>query len=324
MRSVCLHILAGVILILGVCLCFLFIYPTLAHTPSSPNGVQAQVPPEVKQTSTQQTDQTGQTPPPPVNHNDLPEQTVAPGADQIVFVAVEPTEQSTPEDIVEPQVSLSPQPTEVTPVPSTDQLSDELIRRVNGVNNRVAITFDDGPIPQMTAQYLEVLDKLNVRATFFMIGQSINQYPEIARKVVRFGSEIGSHSWRHIRLDELTAEEIETDLRLAENQMQINLGRQVKLFRPPYGGRDETVLAVAKELGYQVILWDVDPRDWENPPPEQTVAHILGHVQPGSIILLHEGHPNTLKALPIIIQKLRERGLEPVPVSELLSPTNNS
>ncbi|KAF1084807.1 Peptidoglycan-N-acetylglucosamine deacetylase [Sporotomaculum syntrophicum] len=326
MRSVCLRILAVVIVILGVCLCFLCIFPTLAHAPSSStvqiNGVKisgAQAPSEVKQTINQRTGQPGQPPQQPVNNNDLSEQAATSGTGQIVAAVDEPTEQSNPENIAETQASLSPPVTPSPPEQPINQLSDQLIRRVNGVNNLVAITFDDGPVPQITAQYLAVLDKLNVRATFFMVGQNINQYPELACKVVRYGNEIGSHSWRHAKLDKLTADEIGEDLSLAEYHVQINLGQPVNLFRPPYGIRNDTILAVANELGYQVIIWDVDPRDWEDPPPEYIVASVLGQVQPGSIILLHEGHPNTLKALPVIIQKLRERGLEPVTVSELLS-----
>ncbi len=327
MPSLILRIFAGVMSILGVCLCFLFFFSTFAHAPSSStvqiNGVkisgQAQASPEVKQTINQQTGQPDQPPQQSVNNNDLPEQATTSGTGQIATAVGEPTEQSNPEDIIEPQASLSPPVTPAPPEQSINQLSDQLIRRVNGVNNLVAITFDDGPIPQMTAQYLAVLDEFNVRATFFMVGQNINQYPELAGKVLRYGSEIGSHSWRHARLDKLTADEISEDLSLAEYQVQINLGQQVNLFRPPYGIRNDTILAVAKELSYQVIIWDVDPRDWEDPPPEYIVASVLGQVQPGSIILLHEGHPNTLKALPVIIQKLRERGLEPVTVSELLN-----
>jgi len=227
--------------------------------------------------------------------------------------------QGNPADTTEPDQSLISQTTIAPPANPTSEATDQLIKRVDGINNMVALTFDDGPFPQMTAQYLAVLDRLNVRATFLMVGQRIKDYPELARKVVQYGSEIGSHSWGHARLDQLTAEAIAEDLRLVENQVQTNLGLEISLLRPPYGGRNDNVLAVAKQLGYKVIIWDVDPRDWEDPPPEKIVAGVLEQVKPGSIIIMHEGHPNTLKALPVIIQRLRERGLEPVPVSEMLN-----
>lgn len=226
-------------------------------------------------------------------------------------------DQTSPEEVTGSNEGLTPSPpASAEPIPDS---TNQLIKRVEGIHNMVGITFDDGPVPQMTEQYLAVLDKLNVRATFFMIGQRIKYYPELARQVVEQGSEIGSHSWQHDRLDQTTADTIAKDLLSVANQVQADVGRSLSLFRPPYGRRSDTLLTVAEQLSFKVIIWDVDPRDWEDPPPEKIVASILEQVKPGSIIVMHEGHPNTLKALPDIIQKLRERGLEPVPVSEMLN-----
>jgi len=194
----------------------------------------------------------------------------------------------------------------------------QIIKRVD-TKGQVGITFDDGPIAGMTELYLQVLEKHDTRATFFMLGQQVSTYPELAQKVINQGSEIGSHSWRHSRLDQLEQVEVVTDLQNVAQQVYDTVGQEISLLRPPYGRHSETVVTAARELSQQVIMWDVDPRDWEDPAPQQIVNSIMDQVKPGSIIILHEGHQNTLLALPEIIQKLRERDLEPVPVSKLLA-----
>ncbi len=328
MSSVFLRISAMIMFLLVVCFCFLYLYPTNANVPSSmpinESGVKIsrqvkavhETNPNIFKETVRPSQQQLE------NKNGISVQSSTPSTGQSVIVTEdEPTEvnQENPGDTTEPDQSLTPQ-TPITPaVNPTSEVTNQLIKRVDGIDNMVALTFDDGPYPQMTAEYLAVLDKLNVRATFFMVGQRIKAYPELARKVVQYGSEIGSHSWQHARLDQLTADAIAEDLRLVGDQVQINLGREISLLRPPYGRHNDNVLAVAKQLSYKVIIWDVDPRDWENPSPEKIIASVLEQVKPGSIIIMHEGHPNTLKALPVIIQKLRERGLEPVPVSEMLN-----
>lgn len=329
MSSMSLRIMSGIMFLLGVCFC-VFFYPTYAHPPSSLNeeytgedtNQQKNEPHESTPAANQGTNEPGQSQWQSGDKNGAPEKFSSPGTGQNVFpVQEEPTEvvaPETPENITNPGESLTPQ-SPAPPVLPASNTGNQLIKRVDGTHNMVAITFDDGPFPQMTEQYLAVLDKLNARATFFMVGQRIEYYPELACRVVEQGSEIGSHSWQHARLDELTAEAIAEDMRLVANQVQAAVGQTVSLLRPPYGGRSDVLLATAEQHGYKVIIWDVDPRDWEDPPPDQIVASVLGQVQPGSIIVMHEGRVNTLQALPVIIQKLRERGLEPVTVSEMLN-----
>lgn len=330
MSSTSLRIMSGIMFLLGVCFC-VFYYPTYAHPPSGLHREYAGAdtnqqknelhknPPVANQGS----NESGQSQWQSGGKKGAPEGFSSPGPGQsVVPVQEEPTEVAlaTPENITNPSESFTPQ-TPAPPAVPTSNTSNQLIKRVDGAHNMVAITFDDGPFPQMTEQYLAVLDKLNARATFFMVGQRIEYYPELARRVVEQGSEIGSHSWRHDRLSELTAEAIAEDMRLVSNQVQAAVGQAVSLLRPPYGARSDVLLATAEQHGYKVIIWDVDPRDWEDPPPDQIVASVLGQVKPGSIIVMHEGRVNTLQALPVIIQKLRERGLKPVTVSEMLSRT---
>lgn len=187
-------------------------------------------------------------------------------------------------------------------------------------DDRVGLSFDDGPHPRLTERYLEVLDQYHVQATFFVVGERVHLFPEAARLVAEQGNEIGSHSWRHARLDELDLETVSGDLASVAREVYATTGQEVTLFRPPYGRYAEPVLAAAQSLHQQVVLWNTDPRDWEDPSPAEITRRVLEQAKPGSIIILHEGHQNTLKALPKIIEGLRDRRLEPVPVSELLAP----
>ncbi len=191
-----------------------------------------------------------------------------------------------------------------------------------GVPDKVALTFDDGPCPGMTEKYLEVLHKHGVQSTFFVVGRQAVLYPETTKYITAQGSEIGSHSWRHAALDRLKPEQITADLEKTAAQIYSLLEYEILYFRPPYGRKSANVLAAAKELGQKLVFWDVDPRDWENPAPEEIVKRVMEQVKPGSIILLHEGRQNTLAALPGIVKALQARGLQPVSITGLLSAAN--
>jgi peptidoglycan/xylan/chitin deacetylase (PgdA/CDA1 family) len=192
------------------------------------------------------------------------------------------------------------------------------------VQDKVALTFDDGPCPEMTEQYLAVLQAYGIQATFFIIGRQAGLHPETMGKIIAQGSELGSHSWKHDQMDQLAPKQIAADLQETAAQIYELWGQEITFFRPPYGRGSPDVLAAAKELGQKLVYWDVDPRDWEEPPPEEIVERVMEQVQPGSIIILHEGRPNTLAALPEIIQGLQARGLQPVSVSTLLTAWNDS
>lgn len=196
--------------------------------------------------------------------------------------------------------------------------------RLDGVQDKVALTFDDGPCPKMTEQYLAVLQAHGLQATFFVVGRQAVLYPEILEKIIAQGSELGSHSWQHDRLDKLTAKQTAADLQKTAAQIYEAGGQEIAFFRPPYGRGTADVLAAAKELGQKLVYWDVDPRDWEEPPPEKIVSKVMEQVRPGSIIILHEGYQNTLTALPEIIQGLQARNLQPVSVSALLAAWGES
>jgi len=182
----------------------------------------------------------------------------------------------------------------------------------------VALTFDDGPSPGYTIRYLEVLRERKAPATFFVIVQQAQKYPELITAMVEKGFEVGSHSLSHRRLPALAPSEIAKDLSESKKVLLALGVPSAELFRPPYGLVDIAVENAAASLSQSVVLWDVDPRDWEGPGADNIKNRILEHAGPGNIILLHEGKPQTLEALPEIIDALRAQGFRLVTVSEIL------
>ncbi|MEO8475676.1 MAG: polysaccharide deacetylase family protein [Actinomycetota bacterium] len=188
----------------------------------------------------------------------------------------------------------------------------EIPRGTGRAPKAVALTFDDGPWPNATDRVLAILRRLHVRATFFMVGRQVEEYPEIARRVVAAGHVIGDHSFDHpegfasLSDERVGAEIADTAARLAD------LGVVPTSFRPPGGSYDDGVVAAARSQGMRTVLWDVDPRDWvSGVPAKLIVSSVLRRVEPGSIILLHDGGgdaQHTIKALPILIRELRRRG----------------
>lgn len=181
----------------------------------------------------------------------------------------------------------------------------------------VALTFDDGPCRGVTEEILAILDASDVRASFFVCGCCLDAYPEAMEAYLAGGHEVGSHSYSHTYLQKLPLEEVQAELdRALEGLAQA--GVTTGLFRAPGGLCSDALRQTCRELDLSIIAWSVDPRDWEPGLSEATVARrVLESVQDGDIILLHELHPATVEALPLILQGLEERGLTPVTVSEL-------
>ncbi|MBC7324454.1 MAG: polysaccharide deacetylase family protein, partial [Moorella sp. (in: Bacteria)] len=220
---------------------------------------------------------------------------------------------------------------ETTPPPGGQQAGEEgdrggsqPLRQVPGAGRRVALTFDDGPFPGWTERYLTALAASKTKATFFVVGRQSETYPELVKAVLAAGHEVASHSWRHANLGQASRTEAEADLDRAAKILEAISGRPVKYFRPPYGAIGPGLLAAAAALGTRTVTWSIDPRDWSNPGPGAIVRHVLAHVREGSIILLHEGHPGTLAALPLLIKELRDKGYEPVTLSELIAGSENN
>ena len=188
--------------------------------------------------------------------------------------------------------------------------------------NKIALTFDDGPHPQYTPLILDILKEYNVHATFFLIGENAERNPELVRRILREGHEIGNHTYLHKNLKEHTSGGIYEEISMAEEAILHIADQRTKLLRPPGGLYDKQVCETAHRLDYDIILWTVDTFDWKHPTSEEIVQTVESNVQCGDIILCHDfigGAPSpTPAAIRRIIPDLLKRGYEFVSVSELI------
>ena len=191
-----------------------------------------------------------------------------------------------------------------------------------GGQKRVAVTFDDGPHPRYTPQILDILAEYNVKATFFMVGSNADYYPELVRRVLAEGHEIGNHTYNHYHTANVSTEVLAQDiLACGVTLSKYTGGTPPKLFRPPEGVFNEEIKAFCEREGYTLVMWSVDTRDWAHTPVSDIVAGVRAHVQDGSIILMHDfiGKKSpTPTALRKIIPMLQESGYELVTISRLL------
>ncbi len=186
---------------------------------------------------------------------------------------------------------------------------------------KIALTFDDGPHPRLTPKILEVLDKYSVKATFFVIGVNVKNYPKQLEMILDSGHEIGNHTYSHNVLKSVPKTKIEKEI--IDTELQINRIRSydLMLLRPPCGLYDEALEKIAQEKENKIVLWSLDTLDWAHASTKVMAKKILKNVKDGDIILFHDyvsGEYNTPEALDIIIPILLEKGYEFVTVSELL------
>ena len=216
------------------------------------------------------------------------------------------------------------------------------VARYGATPKQVAITFDDGPDPQWTPKILDVLKREHAPATFFLIGIQAENNSALTRRIYEEGHEIGNHTFTHPNISNISRSHMRLELNLTERLFASRLGIRTILFRPPYSIDQEPdtadqvrPLEVTQDMGYVTIGNRIDPNDWrENPhrSAEQITAAVMKDLPPcnvndqlcGNIILLHDGggdRRETVRALPMIIEGLRSRGYEIVPVYQLLGKT---
>lgn len=193
---------------------------------------------------------------------------------------------------------------------------------------RVALSFDDGPDPEVTPAVLDALAKHDARATFFGIGRSLEAHASLARRLLAEGHELGNHSRQHSRwqsfLDaDAQAREIEAG---AQAIAALTGSRAQPLYRPPIGLKSPPLARAAYQQGLTLVAWSLHGRDTRSADPERIALRVLERIRPGDIVLMHDGHdvpgrhrPACARALPSILRGLRERGLHSVTVSELLN-----
>lgn len=203
-----------------------------------------------------------------------------------------------------------------------------LYHQGDGGEHQVALTFDDGPSPKWTPKVLDILKQKRCPAAFFMVGKNAEDYPDLVRRVVREGHEIGNHTYYHTNLAVCPDWQTRTELNATQRLLEDLTGRSTTFFRPPYNAdtrpndlSELAALDVAQKLDYLTVLEDIDPEDWARPGADVIFERVKTLRRQGSLILLHDAggdRAQTVEALPKIIDYLRARGDTIVPVSQLL------
>ncbi|WP_010493388.1 polysaccharide deacetylase family protein [Paenibacillus elgii] len=201
----------------------------------------------------------------------------------------------------------------------------EVIWEVPTAEKVIALTFDDGPDPDDTAQILDLLKLYEAKATFFLVGNKVERFPELVKREAEEGHELANHTYSHTYFKRNgSVAKLKEDIRRAEDLIYAASGQKCRLFRPPGGFYNEKLIQMAKSEGYMVVMWSWhhDTRDWSTPGVDKIVNKVLGNARNGDIVLFHdyvEGKGQTADALKEILPELKKRGFRFVTVSELLT-----
>lgn len=202
------------------------------------------------------------------------------------------------------------------------QLFGEMIYRVDTDKKVIALTFDDGPTPDRTEQILSILNKEDIKATFFLNGRALDKHPDVSRLLVNSGHEIGNHSYSHKRMVFMSYSEVKRELESTDKIIREYGYKGPIYFRPPYGKKLINLPLYLSNNNIKTITWDVEPETWgaERASIEERVERGLSGTKPGSIILMHVMHGDTksMSAVTPIIQRLKAKGYKFLTVSELL------
>lgn len=182
----------------------------------------------------------------------------------------------------------------------------------------IALTFDDGPYPLHTSVLLATLKEHQVKATFFLVGRRIQEFPELARRVADDGHELANHTFSHRREGELGEGELEQELLKTEDAMAEVCGVRTHLFRPAGGSLTPEGIARVKALGYTTVNWTVNPGDWWVRSSDDLLKGSFRGRSREGIVLLHTGNLPLVRALPVYIETMRAKGFRFVTVSELV------
>jgi peptidoglycan-N-acetylglucosamine deacetylase len=184
----------------------------------------------------------------------------------------------------------------------------------------IAITFDDGPNAQLTPKLLDVLKQRGIRATFFVVGKNVEEYPDIVGRMALEGHEVANHSWSHPALTKLGTESFRKQIENTNEAIAKVTGKRPVLMRPPYGATSVSLnKRLVEQFGLKVILWSVDPLDWKYRNSNRVYNLIVQNTRPGSIILAHDIHATTVAAMPETLDALLGKGYKFVTVSELIA-----
>ncbi|MBQ7810288.1 MAG: polysaccharide deacetylase family protein [Clostridia bacterium] len=203
-------------------------------------------------------------------------------------------------------------------VTTANEPRDIPVYSVETDEKKVAISFDAAWGNEQTSELLDILDRYDVKATFFLVGQWVDNFPDSVKEISKKGHDVENHSNTHAHMPELSLEGMTEEIVSCNDKIKALTGKCPTLFRPPYGDYNNNVVGAVKTQNMYCIQWDVDSLDWKDLSAAEITNRITSKIQPGSIVLLHNGAKNTPEALPSIIEGIRAQGYELVPISELV------
>lgn len=192
------------------------------------------------------------------------------------------------------------------------------IYSVETPKKQVSISFDAAWGDEQTHTLLDILKKYNVKSTFFLVGDWVDNFPDDVKDIYKAGHDIGNHSDTHPHMTEMSEEEQKKQIENCNNKVKEITGKSPVLFRAPYGDYNNSVVKSVKSLNMYCVQWDIDSLDWKDLSPAEMINRIVPKLQNGSIILMHNGAKNTPEALPMIIEAVKDSGYEFVPLSQLV------
>lgn len=206
-------------------------------------------------------------------------------------------------------------------------ITDSIVTEVNGIlddynylNNNIydnykliALTFDDGP-SHNTSKLLDILNKYQVKATFFLVGTNIKREESVVKKMASYGMEIGNHTYNHRILSRLSTENIKLEVEKTNDLIYDITGKYPTIFRPSYG---QSSKKIRKSSSMPIVIWNIDTLDWKYHSSNRIVNSVLSKVKEGDIILMHDLYTSSINAVDKLIPELLERGYMPVTISEL-------
>jgi peptidoglycan/xylan/chitin deacetylase (PgdA/CDA1 family) len=188
------------------------------------------------------------------------------------------------------------------------------------------LTFDDGPKPDYVVRLLEILDHYQVKATFFVVGESVLAHPDLILRIAQSGHTLANHSFSHSNLALLSTADVLAQMEKTNFALSLYVPGPVRFFRPPGGNHTHATVLLAEQMGMDTVMWDVNAQDYalksprlrldDEPIPTEVITRIVHHVQNGSIILCHSGSEATLAILPEVIRTLKKRGYRFVTLNE--------
>ncbi|MBP3650023.1 MAG: polysaccharide deacetylase family protein [Clostridia bacterium] len=182
----------------------------------------------------------------------------------------------------------------------------------------LSISFDASWGADKTIPILDILDKYNVKTTFFLVGGWVDKYPEMLKEIVARGHEIGNHSDTHPHMSQQSEADIRKELHNMSDKVEKLTGVRPTLFRPPYGDYNNRVVTVSRAEGYECVQWSIDSLDWKDRGTADIIKQCTYRVQPGDIVLFHNDSNDIVNALPTVIEHYQQLGYTIIPVSQIL------